>query len=130
MHADQSAQQAVLGIQERFWQALQSKDAVLLATVLAPEFVGRSPGEADQTREELITTLTTFPGLITTIGGEGIAVQVFGAVAMLTGVQVAQLAWPDGTVRSSRVMVSNVFCQRDRTWAMVLSHACELVHDR
>lgn len=129
MPSDQPTQQAVLRVQEQFWQALQSRDAVLLATVLAPEFVGRSPGEADQTREEFVATLTAFRVRIAEIGGEAIAVHVFGAVAILTGVQVARLELPDGKAQSSRVMVSNVFCLRDLNWRMVLSHAFELVQD-
>jgi ketosteroid isomerase-like protein len=129
MQSDQPTQQAVLRVQTQFWQALQSRDAVLLAAVLAPEFVGRSPGEADQTREEFVATLTTFPARVAEIGGEAIAVHVFGAVAILTGMQVARLELPDGKARSSRVMVSNVFCQRDLNWRMVLSHAFELVQD-
>ena len=126
---DQPAQQAVLRVQEQFWQALQRSDALLLATILAPEFVGRSPGAADQTREEFITTLTTFPVRIAELSGEAIAVHVFGEVAILTGVQAARLELPNGKARSSRVMVSNVFCQRDQSWRMVLSHAFELVLD-
>ncbi len=129
MPSDQSVQQAVLRVQQRFWQALQSRDALRLASVLAPEFVGRSPGEADQTREEFVATLTAFPVRIAEMGGEAIAVHAFGAVAILTGVQVARLELPDGKLRSSRVMVSNVFCQRDLNWLMVLSHAFELVQD-
>lgn len=129
MHADQPAQQAVLRVQEQFWQALQSRDAALMATVLAPEFVGRSPGEADQTREEFVATLTGFPVRIAEIGGEAMAVHVFGAVAILTGVQVARLELPDGKARRSRVMVSNVFCQRDLNWRLVLSYAFELIQD-
>jgi ketosteroid isomerase-like protein len=127
MQPDQSARQAVLHAQERFWRGLRTKEANLLATVLAPDFVGRSPGEADQTRDELIKTLTAFPVVVTAVSGEEIAVHVFGEVAVLTGVQVAQLALPDGTARSSRVMLSNVFCLRDQSWRMVLSNAFELV---
>src|SRR5215831_19154621 len=129
MPPHQPTQQAVLRVQEQFWQALQTRDAVLLATILAPEFVGRSPGEADQTREEFITTLTTFPVRIAEVQGEAMAVHMFGEVAILTGVQVARLEWPDGKAQCSRIMLSNVYCQRDQHWRMVLSHAFELKHD-
>jgi uncharacterized protein (TIGR02246 family) len=129
MDADQPAQQAVLRVQAQFWQALQTRDAALMATILAPEVVGRSPREVDQTREEFITTLTTFPVRIAALSGEAMAVHVFSEVAILTGVQVARLEGPDGRARRSRVMLSNVFCQRDQSWRMVLSHAFELVQD-
>jgi ketosteroid isomerase-like protein len=129
MNADQSVHHLILRCQEQFWQALQTKDAALLTTLLAPQFVGRSPGEPDQTRDEFIATLLAFPVPIRDIAGEAIEVHVFGEVAVLTGVQVARLELPEGKARSSRVMVSNVFCLEDQRWQMVLSHAFELVHD-
>jgi len=130
MPPDQPTQQAVLLVQEQFWQALETRNAILLATILAPQFVGRSPGEADQTREEFIATLTTFPVRIAGVHCEAIAVHVFDGVAILTGVQVARLEWPDGKAQSSRVMLSNVYCLRgEQSWRMVLSHAFELVQD-
>jgi uncharacterized protein (TIGR02246 family) len=129
MNPDQPVHHAILRRQEQFWQALQTHDAALLATLLAPRFVGRSPGEPDQTRDEFIATLMAFPDSIREITGEAIAVHVFGEVAVLTGVQVARLQLPEGKARSSRVMVSNVFCHEDQRWQMVLSHAFELVHD-
>jgi uncharacterized protein (TIGR02246 family) len=114
-------------VQAAFWQALRTKDAALFATIIATDFVGRSPGEADQSREAFIATLTAFPVRVAEIGGEGIAVHVFGEMAVLTGVQVARLELPDGTARASRVMLSIVFCRRDRHWLMVLSHSCEQI---
>lgn len=129
MNPDQSVHHAILHVQEQFWQALQTKDAALLTTLLAPEFVGRSPGEPDQTRDEFIATLLAFPVQVSEITGEAIAVHVFGAVAVLTGVQVARLQLPDGKAKSSRVMMSNVFCHEEQRWRMALSHAFELVQD-
>jgi ketosteroid isomerase-like protein len=129
LNPDQPVHHAILHVQEQFWQALQTKDAALFTTLLAPRFVGRSPGEPDQTRDEFIATLLAFPGSVSEIAGEAIAVHVFGEVAVLTGGQVARLQLPEGKARSSRVMVSNVFCQEDQSWQMVLSHAFELVQD-
>jgi ketosteroid isomerase-like protein len=129
MHPDQPAQREILLVQEQFWKALKTKDASLLATILAPTFVGRSPGEPDQTGEEFITTLTTFPVSISEIAGDAIEVHVFGEVAVLTGVQVARLELPDGEARSSRVMLSNVFRQEDLGWRMVLCHSFEVIQN-
>jgi Domain of unknown function (DUF4440) len=96
MNSDQPVHHGILRSQEQFWQALLTKDAELLSAILAPAFVGRSPGEPNQTREELIATLTAFPGSIREITGEAIEVHVFGEVAVLTGMQVARLQLPDG----------------------------------
>lgn len=129
MHLDQPGQREILLVQEQFWKALKTRDASLLGTILAPTFVGRSPGEPNQTREEFITLLTAFPVSISEIAGEAIEVHVFGEIAVLTGVQVARLQLPDGKVRSSRVMLSNVFRQEDLGWRMVLCHSFEIVQD-
>jgi hypothetical protein len=113
MPPHQPTHQAVIRVQEQFWQALQTWGAVRLAIILASEFVGRSPVEADQTPEEFITTslrLPTFPFRIAEVHVEAGAVHVFGEVAILTGVQVARLEVPDGEVPSSRVLLSTVYC--------------------
>jgi hypothetical protein len=117
---------AIHQLQEQFWQALQIRDARAFEVILAPHFVGRSPGEADQTRAEFIATLLRFPGRVTVIGGEDLAVHVWDTVAVLTGVQVARLHLSNGTQLSSRVLLSNVFCQEPQGWQMVLSYAVEL----
>ena len=129
MHADHSPHREILLIQEQLWRALQTKDASGLAALLAQDFVARSPGEADQTRQEFITTLTTFPLSIGEIAGEDLKVHLFGNIAVLTGVQVAQLHLPDGKARRSRVMLSNVFHHQDQRWRLVLCHSFELVQD-
>jgi ketosteroid isomerase-like protein len=129
MFADHSSQHEILQIQEQFWRALKTKDASLFAAVLDHNFVARSPGEADQPREEFITTLTTFPLSIDEITGEDIKVHLFGTVAVLTGVQVAHLCLPDGAARRSRVMLSNVFRHQDQCWRLVLSYTFELLQD-
>jgi hypothetical protein len=113
VHLDQPDQREILLIQEQFWKALKTRDAFLLETILAPTFVGRSPGESDQTMEEFITLLTAFPSSISEIAGEAMEVPVFGEIAVLTGVQGARLQLPDGKVRRSHVMLSNVFRQEE-----------------
>jgi ketosteroid isomerase-like protein len=129
MESHEFAHQAVLRVQEQFWAALQTKDATLLMTILAPAFIGRSPGEPDQTREAFAKTLLSFPGAISEISGEGMEVHSFGEIAILTGVQMARLRMPEGRVIGSRVMLTNVFAPQDQRWQMVLSHSFELRQD-
>jgi hypothetical protein len=49
----QDERNEVLTAQILFWQALCTKDQTLFKDVLTPDFIARSPGEADQTREVL-----------------------------------------------------------------------------
>ena len=129
MNPERLVQHEVLLVQERFWQALRTKDASELSAIIAPTFIGRSPGESDQTREEFITTLTTFPFAISEIAGEAIEIHVFDNIAILTGIQVARLQVSEGKAKNSRVMLTNVYLQEDRIWQLVLCHAFEIVQD-
>lgn len=129
MQADHHVKQAVLAAQEQFWRGLQTKDRALLTAVISAQFVGRSPGEPDQTRDEFLARLLAFPLAISDIEGEDLAIHTFGAVAVLTGVQVARVDLPDGAARRSWVMLSTVFGQEAGRWLMLLSYAVELVED-
>jgi len=129
VNLDQSAQDEILLVQQRFWEALKAKDFAEFMAIISPSFVGRSPGEPNQTREEFITTLTAFPVAVSEIAGEAIEVHVFGDVAILTGVQVARLQFPDGNAKSSRLMLSNVFRRESGNWHLALCHAFEIVQD-
>ena len=120
------ASERVLARQRQFWAALQAKDAKSMRDVIAPDFVACSPGEPDQTREIFIQTLATFPWTVQEVTPEQIAVHAFGEVAVLTGVQHATVALPDGRQMRSRVMLTNVYRLLDGDWRMVLSNAVEL----
>jgi ketosteroid isomerase-like protein len=116
------AKQAILQCQQRFWLALQSKDPDLFAEVLAENFVCRSPGEADQDRATFIATLTSIPLTILNVGGEAIAIQLVGDVAVLTGTQVAQMRLPNGETVSERLALTNIFQRNGEQWEMILAH--------
>jgi ketosteroid isomerase-like protein len=119
-------QQAVLEAQRWFWTALKSKDAQLFKQVLADDFISRSPGQPNQTRADFITTLTSFPASVLTVGSDNLEIHVFGDLAVLTGVQLAELQLPNSNIVTNQVMVTNIFRKRHDQWLMVLTHAVEL----
>jgi uncharacterized protein (TIGR02246 family) len=121
-----AAQQAVLSAQHQFWTALKNKDAQLFEQILADDFVSRSPGQPNQTRAAFIATLTSFPASVFAVESDNLEIHVFGDLAVLTGVQVAQLQLPNGNAATNRVMVTNIFRKRLDQWSMVLTHAVEL----
>ena len=129
MQPDGSVTHEIMRVQEMFWQALQAKDTSLLMAIVAPDFVGRSPGESDQTRDDFIATLTGFPGSISAVAGEGVAVHTFGDVGVLTGTQLARIRLPDGREMHSQLILNNVFRRDSEGWRLVLSHSQELVRE-
>lgn len=114
--------QAVMGCQLDFWQALQTKDSQLLSRVLADDFVCYSPNQAPQSRAEFVATIVAMPVNVLSVLAEQIAIRLFGDIAVLAGVQVAQLALPDGSTFQERLALTNVFRKSGHAWQMVVAH--------
>jgi ketosteroid isomerase-like protein len=113
-------------VQETFWQALKAKDTALFESVLAKDFVSRSPDQADQDRAAFIRTLTSFPITVADVGSDDLQVHVFGDTAVISGVQAAKLQMPGGSTVLQRIAITNVLHRVDGAWQMVFSHAVEL----
>jgi ketosteroid isomerase-like protein len=124
--ASSRAAQAVLAAQHRFWSALQSKDATFFDEVLADDFISCAPGEPEQDRAAFITTLTSFPGTVLAVGSDDLAVHFVGSVAVVTGIQQARLALPNGQEVMSEIAITNVFVPAAEGWRMALAHPVEL----
>lgn len=123
---DQTNLQAVMDCQRQFWQALEAKDARLFSRALADDFVCFSPNQAQQSREAFIATLTGMPVNVVHVSAEQVAVRLFGDIAVLTGVQLAQLALPDRSTVVERLALTNVFRRVGETWQMVVAHPVTL----
>jgi ketosteroid isomerase-like protein len=119
--------QRVIECQRLFWQALQSKDEVLLAGVLADDFVCHSPNQAPQARAAFIATIAAMPIAVEDVAAEQLAIRVFGDIAVLTGVQVAQFRLPDGSLAQERLALTNIFRFAGERWRMVLAHPVALI---
>jgi ketosteroid isomerase-like protein len=125
-HSNENIQQELFRAQEQFWAALQRKDRKALERLLADDFIGRSPGQSNQDRTAFIDTLTGFPVQVRSVGSDNLEVHVFGIVAVVTGVQVAQLERADGQVKENRIAITNVFQQQGGHWLLKFAHAVSL----
>ena len=125
-HSNENIQQELFRAQEQFWAALQRKDRKALERLLADDFIGRSPGQSNQDRTAFIDTLTGFPVQVRSVGSENLEVHVFGIVAVVTGVQVAQLELADAQVKENKIAITNVFQQQEGAWLMKLAHPISL----
>ena len=117
-----NATQAVLQCQQQFWLALQHKDAELFMQVLAADFVCQSPGEADQDQSTFITALTSIPLTILDVKGEAIAIRIVGDVAILSGMQIAQMRLPNREMIAERLVLTNIFQHKNGRWEMIFAH--------
>jgi ketosteroid isomerase-like protein len=119
-------QQDIYQVQQQFWSALQSKDKGALEHLLAEDFIGRSLGHPNQDRTAFIDTLTSFPVQVRSVGSDNLEVHIFGTIAVVTGLQVAQLEFADGQVKENRIAITNIFQQQNGRWLLKLAHPVTL----
>ena len=124
--SNENIQLDVYQVQQQFWAALQGKDKQAFVSLLAEDFIGRSPGQPNQDRTEFIDTLTGFPAQVLSVGSDNLEVHVWGTIAIVTGVQLAQIQLADGQVKENRIAITNVFQQQDGRWFLKLAHAVPL----
>jgi len=118
--------ESIIQVQQHFWSALQTQSAADFESILAENYRCISPLEPDQNRAEFIRTLVSMPLVVKSITCENLQVDVWGDVAALTGVQVAQMRFSNGEGVIDRIAISNVFNRIGEEWLMVLSHAVSL----
>jgi ketosteroid isomerase-like protein len=119
-------QQDVMKVQQLFWDALKTKNNHDLEQVLAADFVSLSPDEPPQFRAEFIAVLTTFPGKVVDVDADDLRVNQLGEVAVLTGVQTAQIELPNGAIIQDRIALTNVFRLDENDWRMVLARPVQV----
>lgn len=117
---------AVHQAQQEFWVTLKSKDREAFERILAEDFVGRSPEQANQDRTAFIATLTGFPGQVRSVGSENLEIHIWGNIAVVSGVQSAQLDLANGQLKTNRIAITNIFQEQQGRWVMKFAHAVSL----
>lgn len=119
-------EQEVIQAQQMFWDALKAKDKSLFEQVLADEFVSISLTHQNRSRAEFIATLTSFPAQVIAVDVENLQVHIFGEVALLTAIQLAQVQLSNGSVANDKIALNNLFKRTDNRWLMVLARPVEI----
>jgi ketosteroid isomerase-like protein len=66
------------------------------------------------------------PMTVASVTAEQVAVHVFDHLAVLTGMQVAELHLPDGSAVQQRLALTNIFRRTAEGWQMVVAHPVTL----
>ena len=125
-NADAEAVAAVLRLERETMRAIERKDAAALSGLLAEEFVHRTPSGADASREEFLQNIASMPFEILSVRGEGVAANLYGETAVVTGVQRAAVRTPEGDEAVSLVAFTDVFVRRRGGWRLALAYGVEL----
>lgn len=123
---DKDRQLAVRQAQQQFWNALQNKDKQAFEYLVADDFIQRSPGQPNQDRTAFINTLTSFPGRVRSVGSDDLEVHIWGEIAVVTGVQLAEIELANGQVILNRIAITNIFKEQQGRWVLKLAHAVSL----
>ena len=118
--------QIILRIEQEVFRAIQHKDVDSLGRFLAEDFIHRSPDGTTSAKSAFLQNVASMPVEVVSIGGEHQNVDIYGEVAVLTGVQRAGWRQDDITEGVSVVAFTDVFAWRSDRWLMVLAYTIEL----
>ncbi|MBC8032455.1 MAG: nuclear transport factor 2 family protein [Pyrinomonadaceae bacterium] len=119
-------EQIVLGIEQKVFTAIQRKDVELLGSFLSEDFVHRTSNGSESGKDDFLRSISAMPVEVVSIRGEHQRVDVYGEVAVLTGVQHAEWRQGDDVKGISSVAFTDVFALRDGKWLMALAYSMDL----
>jgi ketosteroid isomerase-like protein len=119
-------QQALLFLEEEIFTAIKNRETDALERILTDDFVYRSPGSQEVVKEDFLKLSASFPHKIVSIWGEEMKVNVYGSVAVTTGLQFAKTQTGEGPEETSVVMFTDVFVKQKDKWMLSLAHAVDL----
>lgn len=120
------AEQEIYEIERQLFTAIRTKDADALDGIVADDFVFRGPGQPEIGKAAFLQVVTSFPLEIFEIWSDDMKANIFGDIALLTGVQQARTPGEDGKEQVSAGAFSDVFAKRNGRWLLVLAYNVEL----
>ena len=122
---NKQVEETILSIGHQIYEGIRRKDAGFLRQFLADDFVQRGADGTEASKEEFLRAISEMPFEIGSVSGEHERVSVFGEVAIMTGVQVAQWRQSDEEHGVSSVAFMDVFTRRDEKWLLVLAFSAD-----
>ena len=122
----QNIEAGVFSAERELFAAIKDKDAVRLSHLLTNDFVYRSPGNADATKAEFLANIQALSLEILTVWADEMKVSVYGKMAVLTGVQKAQVRSADGGEIVGTTVFTDIFVRRRGRWLLALAYGVEL----
>lgn len=117
--------ESILRLERKTMDAIRAKDSKALERILTADFVYRTPG-SELSRAEFLQNIAAFPGQILSVEGSELRVNVYGDVAVLTGLQTSRARLEDGTEHTSTVAFTDVFVKQRGRWRLSLAYGFEL----
>ena len=122
---NEQVEETILSIGHQIYDGIRRKDAEFLRQFLADDFVQRGADGTETSKEEFLRAISEMPFELGSVSGEHERVSVFGEVAIMTGVQVAEWRQSDEENGVSSAAFVDVFTRRDEKWLLVLAFSAE-----
>ena len=110
--------------EDRIMAAIAARDIAGLQAELTDDFIHTSVGGVEQDRSAFLETIRDAPYRILDLRGERLQVRAMGDIAILSGVQRARVALPDGSVVTGAGAFVDLFVSTRSGWR--LRHACSV----
>lgn len=120
------AEEAFLQLSRELIEAFRARDRQALERILADDFRHVDASRTEVGRERFVETMVGAQWRIRSIGFERIEVHEIDELAVVTGIQTAEVEMPDGTVTASRGAFTDLFTRVDGRWRLRLAHSTEL----
>ena len=127
MTADNNqVKETILSIGHQIYDGIRRKDALFLRQFLADDFTQRGADGTEAPKEEFLRAISEMPFEIGSVSGENERVSVYGNIAVMTGVQVAEWRASETEHGINRAAFADVFEFREGKWLLVLAFGAEL----
>ena len=107
----------LIEISERIAAAISARDTAVLAELLAPDLVHRSPGGEDRHAEAFLQGIAQIPGEIVFVKVADLRVDVSGDSAIVSGTQRAQVRIEGNVIDDRRAFV-DMFVRLEGKWRL------------
>src|SRR5688572_28731823 len=123
---NKQVEETTLSIGHQIYDGIRRKDAEFLRQFLADDFVQRGADGPEATKDQFLSAIRRMPFELGSVSGENERVTVYGNIAVMTGVQLAEWRQSEAEYGLNRAAFADIFEFRDGNWLLVLAFGADL----
>jgi ketosteroid isomerase-like protein len=116
----------VVELEYKIFAALRTRNSASVESFIADDFHLRMPRQPEIGKNEFLKSIRESPHEIVSVNGDELKTNIYGNVAVLTGIQRAVVSLEGGKQANSRGAFVDVFEKRGSSWMLVLAYSVEM----
>jgi ketosteroid isomerase-like protein len=121
-----NGEKEIIQIENEIFEAIKNKDAKKLESIVVEDFVYRTHDGQQANKTAFLENIKSFKLKILSVKGEHLNAEVYGDVAVLTGIQRAKVEMEDGKIVEGIGAFTDVFIKRNNRWMLKSAFHVEL----